>query len=68
MRVGRDRSAAVFEDRFEKIEGTNVPDLLRIRGGDNRPLCIYGDPKKPAEQRTLAASCLADSLKYGGGR
>ena len=66
MRIGRDRSGAVFQDRYELMEGTPVDQLYRIRGGDNRPLCIFGDPKKPDEQRALEATCRADSVRYSG--
>jgi hypothetical protein len=66
MRVGRDRAGEIFFDRYEQMEDTALGQFYRIRGGDNRPLCIFGDPKKPAEQRRLAARCLADSVRYSG--
>lgn len=60
--MDRDRSSAVFADLFDQIDGTGFGQFLRVRGGDNRPLCIHGAPRGSMEYKLHPAKCLADSL------
>jgi hypothetical protein len=48
----------VLADRYERIDGRGFQDFFRVRGGDDRALCIYGEPRLPPEKRLLASSCL----------
>jgi hypothetical protein len=61
--AGRDRSSSIFGDRFEQFDGTGFGEFLRVHGGDNRPLCIYGAPKGSAMYKIHPSKCLSDSLR-----
>jgi hypothetical protein len=65
MRINNDWFSQRFTDRYQQFDGVWNGEFLRIRGGDNRAMCIYGEPHTRISRRFHKTMCLADSLQKG---
>jgi hypothetical protein len=61
-----DEYSTRFADRYEPVSNTGFDEFFRVRGGDNRTMCIYGEPGKPMGERLHDSLCLGGSLPLAG--